>query len=339
MNFNIALLMPDDLTRAWFAPPDVIAVFAELGNLRVNDRKDYEPQHMAALLTDCHVCITGWGCPALDADVLKNAPDLRLVIHTGGTVAGIVTDELYNRGVRVISGNEIFAQSVAEGTLAYMLAALRRIPFYNKLMHEGGWKRGIDKTNAGLFNKSVGLIGFGAIPRYLVPMLKLFTTDICVYDPYVADSVLQEFEIKRAESLADVFSKQLISNHLPLTKETEKLIDADLLGLMRENAVFINTARGGTVDEDALIAVLKKGKITAVLDVFEVEPLPADSQLMGLDNAILIPHMAGPTADRYIHVSLSLAAVCKDYLQGKPLMYEVTHDYASRMTSIALQKM
>jgi len=330
--------MPDEISRKLFITPAVLQAFESLGNLRINNNTKYERESMAQLLAGCHICVTGWGCPPLDEYVLKDANDLRLVIHTGGTVADLATAHLYDKGVRVISGNEIFAESVAEGTLAYMLAALRRIPFYNKNMQAGLW-RGVTRQNKGLLDKKIGLVGFGAIPRYLVPMLKPFRADIQVYDPFVGDDTLQLYSVKRAASLESLFAEcDIVSNHLPLTTETTKQICADLLNLMRPGTLFVNTARGSTVDEQALETVLQNGQVHAVLDVFEVEPLPLDSKLMGLDNVILIPHMGGPTADRYEMVGLVLADACRDWLAGQPLTHEIPREYAAKMTSVSMAK-
>jgi len=330
--------MPNDISKPLFITPAVLSAFEKLGNLRINPHTKYEPESMAELLKDCHICVTGWACPPLDSNVLKNAKDLRLVVHTGGSVADLVTDYLYDSGVRVLSGNEIFAESVAEGTLAYILATLRRIPFYNQHVQEGRWK-GIDRKNKGLLDKKVGLIGFGAIPKYLVPMLKPFRTHIQVYDPYVANHVLEEYGIERASSLEALFSEcDIVSNHLPLTKDTHHLITADLLNLMPPGTLYVNTGRGGTTDEKALEAILQKGEIHAVLGVFEYEPLPEDSKLRGLSNVTLIPHMAGPTADRYETVGITLAEACMSWLNGNPLTHEVSKEYAAKMTSLSMAK-
>jgi len=326
--------MPDDKTRGMFVTPAVIRAFEKLGSLHINQNAKYEPGAMAEMLKGCHVCVTGWGCPPLSEEILKDANDLRLVVHTGGSVADLTTDYLYDKGIRVICANEMFAESVAEGTVAYILTALRRIPFFNQKVQEGLWKE-IDKKSKGLLDKKVGLVGFGAIPKYLVPMLKPFRADIQVYDPFVSDDTLQAHGIARAESLETLFSEcDIISNHLPLRRETTGLISADLLNLMSPGALFVNTARGATVDEEALETVLQEGLIHAVLDVFTVEPLPPESKLRGLDNVILIPHMAGPTPDSHEMISLTLAKASAHLLDGKPVIYEVSREYAAKMSSI-----
>ena len=336
MSVNISLLMPPGETRGMFVTPAVIKAFEGLGSLRVNDG-GYTPENIRSLLEGCLVCVTGWGCPPLNRDLLGGAGSLRLVAHTGGSVASLVSDYLYDRGIRVISGNKVYAESVAEGTLAYMLASLRRIPYYNGQMQNGVWK-GATSDCAGVLDKRIGLIGFGAIPRYLVPMLKVFRADITAYDPYVDGGVINSFGVKRADSMDALFSGcDIISNHMPRTKATYHLINERMFGLMRDGAVFINTARGSTVDEGAMARAMQTGRIYAALDVYEEEPLPLDSKLRGLDNVILMPHMGGPTRDRCERVGLALAEDVGNLLDGKPLVHEISREYAAGMTNESLK--
>jgi len=333
MSINISILIPKGEIRDLFITTAVKQALMALGNLRLNDTVDYEPKSMKALLKDCHVCITGWGCPALDEGLLESAHNLCMVAHAGGTVAGVVSEYMYDKGIKVISGNELFAESVAEGALAYMLSALRRIPFYSHKVEKGSW-RTASCQNKGILDKKIGLIGFGAIPRYLVPMLKPFRVDVYGYDPFVSSSVLHEYGVKPSDSLEELFSEcDIVSNHLPLTKDTFRIVNADLLSRMKKGALFVNTARGGTVDEAALEEILQSGNIDAVLDVYEREPLPMTSKLRSLDNVILMPHMGGPTTDRYEMVSIGLAQEIQRMINNEPLKWEISKEYAFKMTN------
>ncbi|MCL2360699.1 MAG: hydroxyacid dehydrogenase [Defluviitaleaceae bacterium] len=333
MSVNIAVLMPVGELRDLFVNPVIVQAFSALGNVKFNDNTVYESTSIKKLLADCHVCITGWGCPALDENLLATAQNLRLVAHTGGSVASLVSEHMYDRGIRVVSGNGIYAESVAEGTLAYILAALRRIPFYSQMVENGGWNSYSHK-NTGLFDRKVGLVGFGAIPRYLVPMLRPFRVEISAYDPFVQDSIFDEYGVSQATSLEELFSQNdIISNHLPLTNETHRIVNAKLLSRMNKGALFVNTGRGGTVDESALEEILASGHISAALDVFETEPLPMTSKLRNLDNVILMPHMGGPTLDRWENVGLALAEDTQRMMNNQPLIWEIPRDYAVKMTN------
>ena len=328
---KIAVLMPDNETRAIFLTPTAIKALEGIGCLHFNDGA-YEPEKMAHILEDSDVCITGWGCPPLDETILGAAKSLRLVVHTGGTVANVATEFLYDQGITVISGNKMFAESVAEGAIAYMLAGLRRIPFYNTLVHEKKW-RSIDSGSLGLLDRKVGLVGFGAIARHLVPMLRAFRVRIQVYDPFLNASDYAGYEVPPANSLEEIFAENdIISVHLAQRPETYHLIDKAMLSKLRDGGLIINTARGSIIDEEALADELISGRISAVLDVFEKEPLPPNSRLLGLDNAILIPHMAGPTPDRREYITLALADDIRRFINGQKLQFEIPREYAVMMT-------
>jgi len=329
---NISVLLPDNDVRKMFIPPIVAKGLESLGTVRWNE-KEYEPENMVDLLKDCEVCVTGWGNPRLDETLLANAKSLRLVVHSGGTVAPLVSDYLYDMGAKVISGNNVFAEGVAEGTMAYILAGLRMIPYYNSMVQAGKWKTNFC-PNYSLLDKKVGLVGFGAIARYLTRMLHGFRTDIQVFDPYIDADFIKSYGATKAESLDALFSEcDIISLHLAQQPETYRLINKDLIKRMRDGVLFVNTARGSTVDQDALTEELISGRISAVLDVFDEEPLPQDSKLRGLDNVILIPHMAGPPSDRFHRVVLSLIEDIKRLYAGEALENEISRSYAFKMTT------
>ena len=328
---TITVLIPDGDVRKLFITPEVTRVLEGMGTLKWNDG-DYEPRQMARMLEDCDVCITGWGCPTLDEAILVSAKSLRLVVHTGGTVSNLVSDFMYDRGIRIVSANEIFAESVAEATIAYMFTALRRIPYYNSVVQDGKWKT-MFSLNSGLLGKKVGLVGFGAIARHLVPMLRPFRVSVEVYDPFVDDATFTEYGVTRVNSLEALFSgNDIISVHAAQVPETYRIINRDMLSRLKDGGLIVNTARGSIIDEDVLAEELASGRISAILDVFDEEPLPADSKLRGMDNALLLPHMAGPTTDQYAKVCIGLAEEIRRFISGQPLKYEISREYASKMT-------
>ena len=327
--------MPNNHARTSFISPMAAQKLGEVGDIVWNDG-EYDKQTMANLLDGADICVTGWGCPSLDKEVLHNVSRLRLVAHTGGSVAAIVSPALYDKGVTVISGNALYAESVAEGTLAYILTGLRRIPYFAGNVQKGVW-RSDGYQNKGLFDKKIGLAGFGAITRELVPMLKPFRNEVMVFSRHLSDEDCQKYSMIRAESMEQLFSScEIISLHMARTPETFHAVNKRLLALMPDGALLVNTARGSVVDEQALAEELRTGRIHAVLDVFEDEPLPIDSPLKGLDNAVLIPHMGGPTGDRHERVTLALIEDMRRILAGQPLLYEIKREQALRMTNDAI---
>lgn len=331
---QIALLIPKSALRDTFLPPDVMAALVELGDIHSNPlERQYTPEEMADALEGADISISGWGCPVIGEVALRKADRLRLVAHTGGTVAPIVSPELYARGIHVISGNKLYAESVAEGALAYMLAGLRRIPFYGQVVQDGGWSE-VSSPFEGLLDQTVGLVGFGAIARCLTPMLAPFRTKVLGYDPFVDAEAFTACGVEKVDTLEEILSRSKITSlHMPRTKATYHMITRDMLDRMPDGALLVNTARGSVVDEDMLAEVLKTGRIRAVLDVYESEPLPAGSLLRGLDNVLLMPHMGGPTMDRRPRVTMALIEDMRRMLAGQPLVHEIHQAYAMSMTN------
>jgi phosphoglycerate dehydrogenase-like enzyme len=281
-------------------------------------------------ISDADVCITGWGCPKFEEDILKNAARLKLIAHTGGTVANLVSDCMYEKGIRIISGNWLFAESVAEGVIAYILCSLRDLIFHNNHVHSGGWES--KSYNEGLLDQTIGLVGFGMVAKYLVGMLKPFRAKIKVYDPYITDETCKEYGVESTTLDEVVSGSEIISIHAPKIPETYHMIDKRLLEMIPDGALLVNTARGAIIDEEAMAMELRKNRFKAVLDVYEKEPLPKESKLRGLSNVILIPHMAGPTVDRRKNVTLALLEEIENFFTGKTLRYEINKEYAMKMT-------
>lgn len=279
---------------------------------------------------DARILVTGWGQRPLTDEVLAGYPKLELIAHVAGSVAGFVGPAVYDRNIRVVSGNDTFALSVAEGVLAYILAMQRDIPRYNRVVHEGGWRP--DFENRGLFGKRLSLVGFGTIPRLLLPMLEPFGLEIVAYDPYVDATEMEALGVTPA-TLEDCFRDQdIVSLHLPLLPDTRGMITRAHLDLMPAGSLLVNTSRGAVIDEAALTDCLEEGKIRAALDVFAVEPLPADSRLRSLPNVLLMPHMGGPTLDMRPRAARDAIEDIERFLAGEALHHEINAAKAAKMT-------
>ncbi len=329
---RIHVLMPVGAVRDEFIPEDCRQTLATLGEVVWNESTEQVPsEQMPEILRQADVVITGWGAGKIAGEMLDGART-RLIAHTGGTVAPIVDESTYAHGIRVISGNPIYAESVAEGTLAYMLAGLRQIPYWHQVVGDGQWGAFAQNRHRGLLDRTIGLIGYGAIAKNVVRMLKPFHTTIKVHADYLTPEDCARDGIIKAslDEIAETCS--VISLHMSLTPETRGLLGKDFFARIQPGALLINTARGAIFDEAALADALKTGNFSAVLDVFEKEPLPADSPLRGLPNVILIPHMAGPTSDRRPIVGRELAKDIARFARGEALQYEIELAAALRMT-------
>lgn len=333
MDFKIAVVMFDGDTRNSFIPNDVAKKLETMGTVTWNAlNRNYDADELREAVKDVDVCIAGWECSRFDEFVIKGAEKLKLIAYTGGSVAPIVSDFLYNRGIKVVSGNKIYAKSVAEGVIGYILASLRNIPGYCKDVQAGGWA-GQNAFSEGLLDQTVGLVGFGAVARYLSVMLKAFNTRTLVYDPFVSDELCEEYGVERVNSLEEIVTvSKIISLHAPRTPQTYHIVDRKILCMIPDDSLLVNTARGSLIDEEALADELGKGRFKAVLDVYETEPLSSDSRLRGLDNVILMPHLAGPTLDRRRLVTLALIDEIHRFYNGQPLLHEIGREYAMAMT-------
>ncbi len=257
------------------------------------------------------------------AKVIDAAPDLQLIQKIGVGVNTIDLEHAGRRGIRVCNMPGTNSRAVAEATLMLMLTTLRRARSLDAATRAGhGWR-----LDPALFDhvgeiggRTVGLVGFGAVPTILAPVLSALGARVLytATDPKT-DAVAEWRELPELLAESDI-----VSLHLPLTAETECLIDEAALARMKRGAVFINTARGGLVDQNALIEALRSGQLLAAgLDVYDQEPVPADLPLLEMDNVVLQPHVAWLTPET-LGRSLAVAMEnCRRLRDGEELLHRV----------------
>ncbi|MEG2380930.1 MAG: hydroxyacid dehydrogenase [Oscillospiraceae bacterium] len=330
---KILITLPEGEIRDTFFTQEYMDRVKSYGELIWNDKgRAFTKAELIESAKNADVIMTCWGTPKIDDDIVKGAKQLKVVAHLGGSVAPYVEQEVFDSGVKVVSGNDYFAESVAEGVIAYALSALRDIPYYSeRLKNKRDWYKGY---NRGIMDRSIGIVSFGAISKKLAKMLVPFRVNIKVYSRNISDEVLKEYNMSRA-SLEEIFSTcDIISIHTALNDKTHHMIDKNLLSMIKRDALFINTARGGVIDEKALIEELKTNRFKAVLDVFEVEPLPITSPLYDLENVIIMPHMGGPTIDKRQFITLGLLEDIKGYMEnGTVLKHEISKEQARQMST------
>ncbi len=288
-------------------------------------------QEIPLYAKEAEVIMTGWGHVPFTAEVLERT-QIRLIAHTGGSVGSLVDGSVYERGVKVISGNNLYADSVAEGTLAYMLTALRRIPDSLHAVRAGGWNQDNPDTE-GLLGQSVGLIGMGAISLRLMKLLQPFGVSIKIYSHYpVGEAVLREYHARQV-GLEEIFATcKIVSLHASMNEKNRGMIQKKHFDLLAGGAIFVNTARGKIVKEDEMVEALSQNRFRAILDVYWQEPLDADSPLRRLPNVYCMPHQAGPTLDRRAIVTRCLLDNIAQFEVGGRMELEIGREYASRMT-------
>lgn len=280
------------------------------------------------------ILISAWRTPSLNSTLQPaDLKSLRYVCHLAGSVRKIVPRELIEQGLQVTNWGGSISPTVAECTLMLILMALRRASYWAVAMHSNGaWKDGNTFTES-LLGRRVGIHGLGSIGQCLVPMLRPFTSRIQAYSPRVPEAIFSSLGVKRLTSLEELFSESDVVVELaPGTPENYRLITEKHLRLIPGGGVFVNVGRGRVVDEDGLIRVAREGRLQIALDVFEREPLPADSPLRGLPNVMLLPHIAGPTRDRQRDSGALALKNLRAFLRGEPLEAVVTVGVYDRST-------
>ncbi|GAC1636813.1 MAG: 2-hydroxyacid dehydrogenase [Mycobacterium sp.] len=234
----------------------------------------------------------------ISGDDLAQARRLRLVHKLGAGVNTIDVATAARLGIAVANMPGANAPSVAEGAVLLMLAALRRLPALDRATREGrGWPSdpNLGETVRDIGGCTVGLVGYGNIAKRVERIVLAMGTS----PSRVLHTSTRDDGHPGWRSLAELLgASDIVSLHLPLTDRTASMLDAAALASMKPDAVLVNTSRGGVVDEDALVNALSTGGLAAAgLDVFAVEPIPADNRLLRLDNVALTPHVTWYTAD------------------------------------------
>lgn len=279
-----------------------------------------------AALAQTEVLITGWGCPMLSPDVLRAAPNLKLIAHAAGTVKFTVDYSAYATGIRVTHAAEANAVPVAEFTLAAILFANKRMFELRDLYRADPTRRSSHELMdmpIGNFRRTVGLVGASRIGRKVAAMLAGFDLDVLLSDPFVAadDPIARQVELVELDAL--MARSDVVSVHAPSLPSTRHMIGARQLKLMQDGATFINTARGALVDEGALVAELQTGRIHAVIDVTDPEIPPATSPLFTLPNVFLTPHVAGAIGTERARLGLMVVEEVERFVRGEPMLYEI----------------
>ena len=301
------------------AGPDLAARLARLEGLSVSVCREDDAETLNRLLPDCDVL---WHVlQPCTAAMIASAPRLKLIQKIGVGVNTIDLEAAKQRGIPVCNLPGTNARAVAELTLGLMLSVLRRIPAFDRGLRSGTWTDAAlqDGINE-LGGRAVGLIGYGAIPRMLAPVLAAMGCSVMYYArTRAADAVAAYRPLERLLAEADI-----VSLHLPLTPETGRIVDAAALARMKPGAILLNTARGGLVDQPALIRALESGRLAgAGLDVFETEPPAPDDPLLALPNVVITPHIGWLTTGTFDRSFALAAENCRRVAEGAPLLHRV----------------
>jgi phosphoglycerate dehydrogenase-like enzyme len=281
----------------------------------------FDSPEVQAVLADVEILVTGWGCPPIDATVLRTAPRLRAILHAAGSVKGHLAPQCWERGLVVSSAADANAVPVAELTLAMILLAGKDVfGLRERYRRERTFALGEIQPGIGNFRRRVGLVGASRIGRQVVELLKPFDLDVSLTDPYLS---VPPAGVRLLELDDLLRGSDVVSLHAPATPETHHLLDKRRLALIPDGGVLINTARGSLVDTDALVAELAGGRISAILDVTDPEPLPGDSPLFDLPNVFLTPHISGSHGNELDRLGRTVVAELERLITGLPLAHQI----------------
>lgn len=246
------------------------------------------------------------------AELLDAAPQLRVVGRAGVGVDNIDLEAATGRGVAVLNAPAGNTVSAAEHTMALLLSLARRIPAADRSVREGSWQRS-RFAGTELRGKVLGLLGAGRIGGEVARRARAFGMDVVVHDPWLTDERARDLGVDRLEDVEALLARaDVVSLHVPLTDQTRHLLADARLRRMKPGALLVNASRGGIVDEDALAAALEAGRLGgAAVDVFDEEPLPADSPLRRAPNTVLTPHLGASTAEAQERVAAEIAGAVR----------------------------
>jgi len=287
--------------------------------------RNWTSEELARCVGDYDAVLTGWGSPPFTEQVWDRAGKLKLIVHMAGSVKFLFPNDVVQRfciprNITVVSCAHAIAINVAEMTIALMVMAARRLYEHIQAFRERGvWRDKNLPTNFLTINGStVGIIGASRVGREVIRLLKAYRdVRILVHDPYMTPEQANELGATLTDLETLFAESDFISLHAPLTKQTVRMIGERHFTLMKDGAIFINTARGKIVDTDALVKALRTRQIFAVLDVTDPEPLPTDHPLRFLPNCYITPHIAGAGVYGYFQIGeMTLKALVDFFERG-----------------------
>ncbi len=318
------------------ADPDTSGVEAELAGL------DYELNvHVCGSAGEVIEAVKGadvlivWG-PTMPREAIESIDTAKAIVSFGHGFDKIDHEAAAEHGIMVANTAGFVSEEVADHAMMLLLACARKLVVLDRSTKRGDWWGGSITDllpMPRLYGQVLGLVGLGSIGRGAAMRARPFGLDVIAYDRYVQPWLAREARIELVDSLDELASRSdFVSMHTPLNDETRHLVGRSFFEAMKPTAYLINTSRGGTVDEAALVDALRSGEIAgAGLDVFEVEPAGADNPLFAMDNVIVTPHSAGLSSDSFSNAAVQVGQETARVLRGSLPMSLVNPDVLARI--------
>jgi len=293
-----------------------LKILKEVSDFQVDVKTELKPEELKAIIKDYDALVVR-SATKVTKDVIDAGSKLKAIGRAGVGLDNVDLGAATQKGIIVMNtpaGNTI---STAEHTFSMILALSRNIPQASVSMKKAEWKRS-KFMGVELYGKVLGVVGLGRIGAEVARRGIVFGMKVLAFDPFLNLEVAQSLGVEVVE-LNDLLKRSdYISVHTPLTDETKHMISGKEFAMMKSGVRVINCARGGIIDEEALVAAIKEGRVAgAALDVFEKEPLPAESELLKFDNVILTPHLGASTEEAQVNVAIEVAEIIRDALLGR----------------------
>ncbi|MFK3676486.1 hydroxyacid dehydrogenase [Microbacterium sp. NPDC090218] len=307
-------VFPDALLREYEAVAEIAGFVTE-----------FESEAARVTLADVEVLVTGWGAPRLGTALLAAAPRLETVLHAAGTVKPYLTPELLERGVRVSSAAAANAVPVAEYAVSMIVLAGKRVLPIARRYRELQDDFDIEAAFPGMGNygQRIGIVGASKIGRIVIDMLRAYTFEVVVFDPYLTEAEGAELGVGTVSLDELLRTSDVVSVHAPSLPSTRNLIDARGIDLMPTGSTLVNTARGEIIDQDALTRRVVAGELFAILDVTVPWILESDHPLYTSENALLTPHIAGSLGAELGRLSTAMLEELRRISRGEALVHAI----------------
>jgi D-3-phosphoglycerate dehydrogenase len=282
--------------------------------LEVDVNTGLPPEELKAIISDYDGLVIR-SATKVRKDIIEAATKLKVVGRAGIGLDNVDIPAASEKGIVVMNAPDGNATTAAEHAISMMMSLSRNIPQATASMKAGKWEK---KSFMGreVTGKTLGIVGIGRIGSIVASRAQGLKMKVIAYDPFMPDELVQKLGVERVDLLELAARADYISVHTPLTKDTHHILSTEFFAAMKKEAMFVDCARGGVLDEEALYAALKEGRIAgAALDVFEKEPTTLEATaLLGLDNFICTPHLGASTAEAQENVAVAIAEQMADYL-------------------------
>jgi D-3-phosphoglycerate dehydrogenase len=291
-----------------------LKILGESPGIEVEHRPGMEPDALREAVADCDALIVR-SATKVTPEVIEAAKSLRVIGRAGIGVDNVNLEAATSRGVIVMNTPGGNAVTTAEHALALMMSLARRIPEAHRSLKEGRWEKSRFSGGKELYNQILGVVGLGNIGSIVADRARGLKMRVIATDPLVSEERAERLGVTLMPLDELLAQADLVTLHVPATKETRGLIGKEAFAKMKKGVLLINAARGGIVDEAALLEAIESGKVKgAAMDVFATEPLPPDDPLLQREEVVVTPHVGAATTQAQLNVAIAIAEQIRDYL-------------------------